>query len=423
MRFLALLMCTPFAFCGPIVAQKAESANVPLCPGLTVVTAVHQENGDYESIKTVTAADNKEVQLKYSAELMDSGPMGLEKPKLRHALIQRNVLLSDLESAAAYQQVYMEQSDATIPGTTSIGISRAVFRALATKGEVELSYSNAYGGLQLSSDRSKSPNYYSYLQLVKLHKTSEIVRIPVLLNDQPVDLPALRAEGESYGTKMEFDFLDDENNPLTLAFRIGIGGIKPLTPEQAELCKNIKGSGINALLGGGRCDMPNGGDSDTLHVIKISTRCTGPATQLAGSGPPPSGAGLGGDRATGANALDRALSQTGKVDVYSIYFSFNSDVIREESQPSLKDIAEVMRRHPDWKLSVDGHTDNIGGNDYNLALSKRRSAAVKDYLVKQFGISAARLVTGGHGASQPKDTNDTLEGRARNRRVELVRIG
>ena len=67
------------------------------------------------------------------------------------------------------------------------------------------------------------------------------------------------------------------------------------------------------------------------------------------------------------------------------------------------------------------HTDNIAGDAFNLDLSKRRAAAVKDDLVERFGIDAARLSTDGHGRSQPADTNDTTEGRARNRRVELVR--
>jgi outer membrane protein OmpA-like peptidoglycan-associated protein len=109
------------------------------------------------------------------------------------------------------------------------------------------------------------------------------------------------------------------------------------------------------------------------------------------------------------------------VDVYSIYFSFNSDVIREESEPTLKELGDIMRRHPDWKLAVNGHTDAIGGDQYNLDLSKRRAAAVKTALVTKYGIDAARFTTAGFGKSQPKDTNDTLEGRARNRRVELIR--
>jgi len=170
--------------------------------------------------------------------------------------------------------------------------------------------------------------------------------------------------------------------------------------------------------------MPNGGDRDTLRVIKIVSHCSGPAADFAGGGRMPSGPAGGSSGTSGAaDAPEKALGEHGKVDVYSIYFSFNSDVIREESQPTLKDIAEVLRRHPDWKLGVNGHTDGIGNNQFNIDLSKRRAAAVKDALVKQYGVEPARLATAGFGKSQPKDTNESLEGRARNRRVELVRVG
>ena len=123
----------------------------------------------------------------------------------------------------------------------------------------------------------------------------------------------------------------------------------------------------------------------------------------------------------GGGDLERALSESKQADIYSIYFSFNSDQLREESEPTVKEIADVMRRHPDWKIMVNGHTDNIGGDQPNLDLSKRRAAAVKEALVKRYGIAADRLTTSGFGRAQPKDTNDTLEGRARNRRVELIR--
>ncbi len=77
---------------------------------------------------------------------------------------------------------------------------------------------------------------------------------------------------------------------------------------------------------------------------------------------------------------------------------------------------------PDWKLAIEGHTDSIANDAYNLQLSQRRSAAVKNALVSKKAIAGTRLTTAGHGESRPKDTNDTLEGRARNRRVELVKV-
>ncbi|HWG71730.1 MAG TPA: OmpA family protein, partial [Steroidobacteraceae bacterium] len=81
-----------------------------------------------------------------------------------------------------------------------------------------------------------------------------------------------------------------------------------------------------------------------------------------------------------------------------------------------------LKKNPDWKLNIVGHTDGIGNDAANLSLSRRRSAAVKAALVDRYGIAADRLSTEGFGASQPQARNDTPEGRARNRRVELTRL-
>jgi len=424
------------------IAQTASQSAIPICPGLTIVTAVNGSAGDYESIKTVESVDAKEVHLKYSSEVNDADWLG-QGGQVKNTILHRTVLIPDLQTATTYQQVYLDKSAETIPGTTAIGTSSAVLRELKTKGEADFSISNAYAGLELSNDRSKYPNYYQYIQGGKLKRVGT-VRMSVLLNDKPAELPAIQAAGDLVGKKVEFFFLDDERNPLSLAFRIDIEGFKPLTTEQRQLCDTMektardvsnKQTGFNAdpnvllaSLGGNiRCNLPNGGPRDVLRVIKINSRCSGPALTLAGKpgggGQMPNGGGSSAGESEGAKVLEQALSQDKKVDIYSIYFSFNSDQLRDESQPTLKDIAEVMQRHPDWKLQVNGHTDAIGGNQFNLDLSKRRAAAVKGALVQQFKLGADRFNASGFGKSQPKDTNDTLEGRARNRRVELMRIG
>lgn len=120
-------------------------------------------------------------------------------------------------------------------------------------------------------------------------------------------------------------------------------------------------------------------------------------------------------------SIESALANNEVAEVYGIYFSFNRADIRPESERVLGEIAGVLKAHPQWKLRVDGHTDGIGNDAANLDLSKRRSAAVKAALVSRYGIDGGRLVTGGFGESQPQATNDTPEGRARNRRVELRR--
>lgn len=121
------------------------------------------------------------------------------------------------------------------------------------------------------------------------------------------------------------------------------------------------------------------------------------------------------------NSMERKLAANEPVQVYGIYFAFARADIRPQSERVLTEIAGILKAHPDWKLRVDGHTDNVGGDASNLDLSKRRAAAVKAALVTRYHIDPARLSTGGYGASSPKERNDTAEGRARNRRVELRR--
>ena len=84
-------------------------------------------------------------------------------------------------------------------------------------------------------------------------------------------------------------------------------------------------------------------------------------------------------------------------------------------------VAEILTRHRDWSVVIEGHTDSIGGDAPNRALSERRAAAVRDRLVARHRIDGARLRSAGLGPSKPREPNLTIEGRARNRRVELAR--
>ena len=119
--------------------------------------------------------------------------------------------------------------------------------------------------------------------------------------------------------------------------------------------------------------------------------------------------------------IEQKLQTEKRIKVYGIYFDFGSDRIKPQSESVLDEIAQVMRDIPIWKLSIEGHTDNVGGDAYNLDLSNRRAAAVKQALVTRYRIDADRLSTAGFSASRPVSSNDTMEGRAVNRRVELIR--
>jgi outer membrane protein OmpA-like peptidoglycan-associated protein len=120
-----------------------------------------------------------------------------------------------------------------------------------------------------------------------------------------------------------------------------------------------------------------------------------------------------------AASLQRALNTTGKVAVYGIFFDTNKSVIKPASNPTLDEIAKLLRQSPTLALYVVGHTDGTGVLEANLKLSSERAASVAQALVSR-GIAAGRLKTAGVGPYCPEAPNQTEDGRAKNRRVELV---
>lgn len=118
--------------------------------------------------------------------------------------------------------------------------------------------------------------------------------------------------------------------------------------------------------------------------------------------------------------LKKQLSAEGRARLYGILFDFNSAVIRPESKPVIDEVQSLLRTEPSWKLTIEGHTDAVGPEARNLALSLERADSVRAYLVAR-GVDAIRIKTAGFGESKPVADNGTELGRAQNRRVELVR--
>lgn len=121
-----------------------------------------------------------------------------------------------------------------------------------------------------------------------------------------------------------------------------------------------------------------------------------------------------------ADEMSQSIRSSGRVALYGILFDSNKTDIKPESRPALEEIAKLLQNEPELKLHVVGHTDNTGGLDFNFDLSKKRAEAVVAALMKEFGISASRLISNGVAYLAPVATNTTEEGRAKNRRVELV---
>jgi outer membrane protein OmpA-like peptidoglycan-associated protein len=119
--------------------------------------------------------------------------------------------------------------------------------------------------------------------------------------------------------------------------------------------------------------------------------------------------------------LAEALKTKGSIAVHNIRFDTGKATIKPESAGALATIAEVLKGDPALKIEIQGHTDNVGAAAANLKLSQDRAAAVKAYLVQTGGIAATRLTTAGLGDTKPVADNKTEDGRAQNRRVELVK--
>ncbi|MCA1762194.1 MAG: OmpA family protein [Flavobacteriales bacterium] len=113
------------------------------------------------------------------------------------------------------------------------------------------------------------------------------------------------------------------------------------------------------------------------------------------------------------------IAKDKKIVLENLFFDVDKDVIKRESQAELNELAEFFESHPDMRIEIGGHTDNQGDKEYNLDLSKRRAIAVKRFFTDREYVDEDRIETKGYGDSQPIDTNETITGRANNRRTEI----
>jgi len=126
--------------------------------------------------------------------------------------------------------------------------------------------------------------------------------------------------------------------------------------------------------------------------------------------------------AAGLPDMRNKLLTEGKLVSYGIYFDVNKDVVKPESNGTLKGIADVLKENPTVRVKIVGHTDSDGADAANLDLSKRRGSSVKAELIKNFGIDASRLESDGLGETKPVAPNDTPSNKAMNRRVEFIKL-
>ena len=386
MRVSMFASCALAAGLVSVVGAQAPATTVPLVTGLAVVGSVREPAGDYESVRRVTGIASDRVAFTITADR--PGKDG-EEPKQIQA--SRTVLMTDLKSAHTLKPRISSgfNAEEVYAGTTTAQLSAAGLAELRATGRTTITFiDDGTGGVNASDVdvllRLMKAGGESAAKVDSLQKLAPaaiamggaeftvsgamasvergVVPVSILVNNVVVALPARHIRGKLTGEdgdrNADMYVLDDPANPLLLQFHVG---------------------------------------EDSMTVVRIDW---------------PS--------ASTAKHMEAALAAKKPVDIYGIYFAYNSAEIRPQSDSTLDAIAAMMKRDPTWQLTVTGHTDNVGGDATNLKLSQKRAAAVKAALVAR-GIVAARLATGGSGAGSPKATNATLVGRAQNRRVELSR--
>ena len=400
---------------------------LPVQPGVTIVQVVAGDTyqaRDYEAVIRIESAAGRTVTLGSTAFVKDRA--GIR----RWLSVTRTVLAEDLRAARTMILGFDTDDAERLPGTTALGPSRLVLDELRRTGRTATAVRNF----------AARPDNTGTLERVE----RGTVAFPLLVNGVRVSVPALHARGQllarGVSRPWEFWFLDHPLQPLTLKVMYGAEGeTKAHHPEWSRQIVRIDipldiaaGEAVNPEFqegAGGVAGSPEpvgGGAGGALPAGDIGPGAGGGVPEgtggQAGMGTGGDGAGVGTGAGLGAGAgMERRLATQCRVPVPGIYFEFDSDMLNPASAPWVRSIADLLRRHPEWTITIEGHTDSVGGARYNHDLSTRRAAALKRSLTNQHAIAAGRLSPRGFGPDRPLESNATPEGRARNRRVELVR--
>ncbi len=367
----------------PGAAQETVS-RVPPVPGLTVLSTLHSPDGDRENVVELVSVDASGVAYAWRMlEIRTRGDTIMET-------FQRHVRANDLAGAPRLDPVFRTGENER-PGYTAVTISSAVYAQLRTHGTAPYSItalesagglfdavtSAAGGGAMQQRTRYKGT-------LTRVSSNPE--PFPLLVDGRRVLVPALRLKGAFASglrrQQYEFWVLADSAHPLVL--------------------KSVAAGRV-------------------FQVVRINFPVEVPAPDDAQQGATGDGAAGPPGESGVAAALERELDTVCRIELPGVYFAFNSATIDPASDRSLAAVARILARHPDWRMTVEGHTDSVGTDRANQTLSARRAEAVRARLSERHGVDTRQWDAVGYGRSRPREPNATIEGRARNRRVELLR--
>jgi OmpA-OmpF porin, OOP family len=225
-----------------------------------------------------------------------------------------------------------------------------------------------------------------------------------------------------YTVGLSFSFGGEKKAPEVVT---SARAAEPVAEASVKVIRDTDGDGVPDELD--KCpDTPTGVkvdkdgcpiDSDKDGVPDYLDKCPGtPAgVKVDKDGCPPPAV----KKAAPAPAMEKAIVEKGRATLI-VEFDTDKSVVKKKYNEEIGKLAAVMKKYTDIKITIEGHTDNVGGAKYNQKLSERRAEAVKTYLVKEFGIETSRLSAIGYGLTKPVASNTTKEGRQKNRRVEAA---
>ena len=317
-----------------------------------------------EMERVVVIAQKSEDQTTYNIEFTDKPLDGTEPNQVA---ISRSVRQKDIDGAHKILFRFLQDDPQNLPGLTIFHASKSMMQELIGTGTTTFVFADGpigEGGLFSSTSRKY---YRGTLKVIEANAL-----LDVLVNDIKIAVPALHVRGHltvgDLSREVDFWFSSDAKNPVII--------------------------------------RSQGGDGNWIQLVRVDD----PQPVLVA------------EQSSAASSISGGLQSSNcRAMAQGIYFDSGSATLLTASAPSLKNIATLLKAHPDWFVTVEGHTDNIGGDSDNLELSKRRAASVVAVLISQDAVSPDHLMSQGYGETKPIDSNDTPVGRAHNRRVELAR--
>ena len=352
------------------LAQAAPApASIPQVTGLVLGSVLHSPLGEREDVIEIRSADPTGVHYAWHERTIQSNGDTTDGSR------KRFVSAGDLAGASRFDDVFGPKEEVR-PGFTALTLSSAVYRQLVAAGSAPFSLMvipaesrrTAHTGTALDALFSVGRVRYKGT-LTTLSPAPE--PFPLLLDGVRAGLPALHLKGTFANglrrTEWELWVLADSTHPLLL--------------------KSVLEGDVFQMV---RADLPDS-----------PVKKRGPAIE--------------------GRLLEAELVTRCRLELPGVYFAFGTAAIDPISDRALAELARGLAGHPDWKVTVEGHTDSVGTDAANQALSKRRADAVRGRLAERHGVDTRTWGVVGYGATRPRESNATIEGRARNRRVELVR--